>query len=54
MESKKIRPARPPSPTSRTDAARIQSVEAKANGGVVRKNSFAARATRAAAKNHKA
>ena len=34
-------------------AARIQSAEAKKNGGMVSKGSFASRAQRAAAKNEK-
>lgn len=40
----------PATPMTRPDAARIQSVTAKKNGGTVAKDSFAARATRAAAK----
>ena len=36
-----------------TDAARIQSTEAKQNGGKVSKDSFASRAQRAAARNSK-
>ena len=38
-------------PMSLEDAARIQSREAKRNGGKIEKGSFAARAQRAAARN---
>lgn len=38
-------------PMTKAAAARIQSATAKANGGVVPKGSFAAKATSAAAKN---
>lgn len=38
-------------PMTKTAAARIQSAEAKANGGKVSKNGFAARAQSAAARN---
>lgn len=38
-------------PMTQTDAARIQSAEAKANGGKVAKGGFAARTQRAAARN---
>lgn len=38
-------------PMTQTDAARIQSSEAKANGGKVAKGGFAARTQRAAARN---
>ncbi|MCG6340589.1 hypothetical protein K6U19_04910 [Vibrio fluvialis] len=40
-------------PTTPTAAARIQSGQAKANGGQVAKGSFAARAQAAAARNGK-
>lgn len=40
-----------PKPTTQQDAARIQSAEAKANGGKTAKHGFSARALRAAAKN---
>jgi hypothetical protein len=40
-------------PMTLKDAARIQSAEAKKNGGMVPKGSFASRAQRAAAKNSK-
>ena len=38
---------------TKNDAARIQSAEAKQNGGQVSKDSFAARAARAAERNSK-
>jgi hypothetical protein len=38
-------------PMTQTDAARIQSTEAKANGGKVAKDGFASRAQSAAARN---
>lgn len=43
----------PATPMTLVDAARIQAATAKANGGVVAKDSFAARAQRAAAKGGK-
>jgi hypothetical protein len=36
-------------PMTQADASRIQSAQAKANNGIVAKNTFAARAARAAA-----
>jgi hypothetical protein len=50
MTKKASHPAAPVSPMTARDAARIQSVAAKAGDGTVPKRSFAARATRAAAK----
>lgn len=41
----------PKTPMTQSDAARIQSAEAKANGGKVAKGGFAARAQSAAARN---
>ncbi|MEC9038770.1 hypothetical protein CF392_04900 [Tamilnaduibacter salinus] len=38
-------------PTTKSDAARIQSATAQQNGGQVPSNSFAARAQRASARN---
>ncbi len=38
-------------PMTQTDAARIQSAEAKANGGKVAKDGFASRSQSAAARN---
>lgn len=43
----------PVTPMTSTDAARIQSATAKQSGGTVAKDSFAARAMRAAAKGSK-
>lgn len=50
MTKKASHPAAPVSPMTARDAARIQSATARAGGGTVPKGSFAARATRAAAK----
>ncbi|WP_159738931.1 hypothetical protein [Vibrio atypicus] len=43
---------KPKSPMTQVAARRIQSAEAKANGGKVAKGSFAANAQKAAAKNN--
>jgi hypothetical protein len=51
MKNSKFTPAASSSKMSAKDAARIQSVQAKANGGLVAKGTFAARAISAAAKN---
>lgn len=53
MAEKTSSPAAPSVPMTPTAAARIQGATAKANGGVVTKGSFAARAQRAAAKGGK-
>jgi hypothetical protein len=50
MTKKVTPPAAPVTPMTARDAARIQSATAKAGDGTVPKRSFAARATRAAAK----
>jgi hypothetical protein len=50
MTKKVSPPAAPVTPMTARDAARIQSATAKAGDGTVPKRSFAARATRAAAK----
>lgn len=50
MTNKHPRTATPSIPMTPAAAARIQSAEAKANGGKVEKGGFAARAQRAAAK----
>jgi hypothetical protein len=47
------KPVAPVTPMTPADAARIQSATAKANGGIVPKGSFAARAQGAAAKGGK-
>tara|TARA_R110002012_G_scaffold18262_1_gene67355 strand:+ start:1554 stop:1703 length:150 start_codon:yes stop_codon:yes gene_type:complete len=44
---------KPSSPMTQQAAQRIQSATAKANGGIVPKDSFAARATSVATKNSK-
>jgi hypothetical protein len=53
MTTKTSKPAAPVTPMTPADAGRIQGATAKANGGIVPKESFAARAQRAAAKSGK-
>ena len=53
MTAKTSTPSVPTTPMTRTAAARIQGATAKANGGVVSKGSFAARAQSVVAKGGK-
>lgn len=53
MTSKTSHPSLPANPMTAADAARIQSAEAKKNGGAVAKRGFSARATRVAMKGGK-
>lgn len=52
MSTKSSKTPSPSKPMTTADAARIQGENAKNNGGVVTKDSFPARAQRAAAKNN--
>lgn len=52
MSTKSSKTPSPSKPMTKTDAARIQGTHAKNNDGVVNKDSFPARAQRAAAKNN--
>lgn len=53
MNHKTSKPTTPSSPMTKAASRRIQRTTAKANGGVVAKNSFSARAQRAAVKGSK-
>lgn len=53
MTTKTSAPSAPATPMTATAAARIQGATAKANGGMVAKGSFAARAQSTAAKGGK-